>query len=270
MKLFNGQECVRRSIKFLLLPAFLLCSASASAALEMDEFVVDSQLLGPRRLYVSKNIIRIDCPRESLTIISKKPFSHVTCFNSSSKRICEAESAIAVKQLRTIGVLVAEAGEVSLTWNAVGTETLQGVSCMAYKAKVTHTEAKPNKADEADWRKYWVRKDLEVSRPAGDILSAAVGAPNIPGIPQRLEHFGSETDFNLPFLSRSNIDTKKKTLKVIISTKSKKKVTVPDNFFDIPKGYKLRKDFKKVLLHKAGIQSLKDARVAPDFLFETK
>lgn len=270
MKCFSGQECVLRSIKILLVPAFLLSCASAHAALEMDEFVVDSRLLGPRKLYVSKNIIRIDCPRESLTIISKKPFSQVTCFNRSSKRICQAESAVAVKELRTLGVLMAEAGEVTLTWNPVGTEILQGVSCTAYKAKVTHTEAKPDKADEVDWRKYWVRKDLEVPKAAGDILSAAVGAPNIPGIPQRLEHFGSETDFNIPFLSRSNIDTKKKTLKVIISNKSKKKVTVPDSFFDIPTGYKMRKDFKKVLLHKGGIQSLKDARVAPDFLFETK
>ncbi len=117
------------SIKILLLPAIMFSCASASQALEMDEFVVDSQLLGPRKLYISKSIIRIDCPRESLTIISKKPFSHVTCFNKSSKRICEAESAIAVKQLRTLGALMAEAGEVTLTWNPVGTETLQGVPC---------------------------------------------------------------------------------------------------------------------------------------------
>jgi hypothetical protein len=258
------------SVKLILLPIFFWNCASACAALEMDEFVVESQLLGPRKLYVSKSIIRIDCPRESLTIISKKPFSHVTCFNSSSRRICQAESAIAVKELRTLGVLMAEVGEVKLTWNQVGTETLQGVPCTAYKAKVTHTEARPQKADEVDWRKYWVRKDLEVPKAAGDILSAAVGAPNIPGIPQRMEHFGSETDFNIPFLSRSDIDTKKKTLKVIISNKSRKKVTVPDSFFDIPKGYKIRKDFKKVLLHSGGIQSLKDARVAPDFLFESK
>ncbi len=258
------------SSKLLLLPIFFLNCTPAGAAVEMDEFVVDSQLLGTRKLYVSKSIIRIDCPRESLTIISKKPFSHVTCFNKSSRRICEGESGIAVKELRTLGVLMAEVGEVKLTWNPVGAETLQGVPCTAYKAKVTHTEAQPKKADEADWRKYWVRKDLEVPKAAGDILAAAVGAPNIPGIPHRMEHFGSETDFNIPFLSRSNIDTKKKTLKVIISNKSRKKVTVPDNFFDIPKGYKTRKDFKRVLLHSGGIQSLKDARVAPDFLFESK
>ena len=270
MKPFNVQECFQRPIKFFLLPTFLFCSVAANAKVEMDEFVVDSQLLGQRKLYVSRSVIRIDCARESLTIISKKPFSHVTCFNKSSKRICQADTAIAVKELRTLGVLMAEAGEVTLTWSAVGPETIQGVPCTAYKAKVTHTEAKPNKADEADWRKYWVRKDLEVPKLVGDILSASVGAPHIPGIPQRLEHFGSENDFNIPFLSRSNIDTKKKTLKVVISNKSRKKLSVPDNFFDIPEGYMKRKDFKKVLLHSGGIQSLKDAQISPDFLFETK
>lgn len=270
MNQFRATERMRHSIKFLLLPVWWFCCASANASVEMDEFVVDSKLLGPRKLYVSASIIRIDCPRESLTIISKKPFSQVTCFNSSSKRLCQADTVVAIKDLRRLGVLMAEAGEVKLTWTTLGPETVQGVPCTAYKAKVTHTEAMPDKADEVDWRKYWVRKDIEVPRAAGDILSAAVGAPNIAGIPFRLEHFGSDTDFNIPFLTRSNIDTKKKTLKVIISNKSRKKVSVPNSFFDIPAGYKIREDFKKVLLHKGGIQSLKDARFAPDFLFETK
>ncbi len=261
----------RPVLSLLLLPVFIFCfCASANAAVEMDEVVVDSKLLGPRRFYISKNTIRIDCPRESLTIITKKPFDSVICFNNSSKRICEATSVVAVKELRTLGVLMAEAGEVEVTWSLVGRETVQGVPCAAYKAKVTHTEANPKKADEADWRKYWVRRDIEVTKAAGDVLSAAAGAPNIPGVPLRLEHFGSETDFNIPFLSRSNIDTKKKTLKVIISSKSKRKVTVPDTFFDIPKGYKMRKDFKRVLLNRGGIQSLKDASNSPGFLFESK
>ncbi len=112
----------------------------------MDEFVVDSKLLRPRKLYISKNIIRIDCPRESLTIISKKPFNQVTCFNSSSKRLCEADSAIAVRELRALGVFMAEAGEVKTDVTKVGPETVQGVNRIAYKAKVTHTEAMPNKA----------------------------------------------------------------------------------------------------------------------------
>lgn len=236
----------------------------------MTEFLVEGKLLGPRKMYVCDSMIRIDCPKDGLTIISKKPYTHVTCYNRTSRRICQGESSKAVEELRTLGLFMAEAGEVSISWSPVGKETIQGVPCLAYKAKVTHTEANPKKADEADWQKYWVRKDLDVPKAAGDILAASVGAPNIPGIPQRLEHFGSETDFNVPFLSRSDIDTKKKTLQVIIANKSKKVVFLPDSFFEIPQGFKKMKDFKKVLLHSGGIQSLRDAQSAPGFLFESK
>lgn len=261
---------LKSCIKYWLLPTFLSCSLSAGAAVTMHEFVVKGALLGPRKLFISENIIRIDCPKDGLTIITRKPFTQVTCFNRTSRRICQGETAKAVMELRTLGLLMAEAGEVSISWSPVGKETIQGVPCLAYKAKVTHTEAKPKKEDEADWRKYWVRNDLAVPKTAGDILAAAVAAPNIPGIPQRLEHFGSETDFNLPFLSRSDIETRKKTLKVLITTESKNTVCVPGNFFDVPKGYKQTSDFKKVLLTGSGIQSLKDARSAPGFLFESK
>lgn len=253
-----------------ILVAILFCTTPAFAAIPLYEFIVESQLLGTRKLYVSDNIARIDCPREGLTIITKKPFNRVTCFNVSSKRICEADTAAAVKDFRTLGVLMAEAGEVIIQWKPAGKEKVQGIPCEAYKAKVIHTEARPNKADEADWRKYWVRKDVEVPKSLGDILAAAVGAPNIPGIPQRLEHFGSENDFDVPFLTRSNIETKKKTLKVIISTKSKKRISVTEKFFEIPKGFKVRKDFKKVILNRGGMDSLKDAGLSPGFLFESK
>jgi hypothetical protein len=249
---------------------FISCGASAGAAVTMEQFEVDSHILGPRRLYISDKVIRIDCLRENLTIISKKPFDKATCFNNSSRKICDQDATRAVKELRTFGLFMSEAGEVTLSWKRSGPETVQGVPCIAYNGKVTHTEKMPNKADEADWRKYWVRNDLVVPKPAGDILSAAIGAPNIPGIPQRLEHFGSENDFNIPFLSRSNIDTQKKILRVIISTKSRKKVSVPDSFFDLPKNYKRKDDFKKVFLGSGGMQSLKDAGKAPGFLFESK
>lgn len=250
--------------------AVLVCGTGASAAVKLDQFDVDSLLLGPRRIYVCDKIIRIDCLRENMTIISKKPFNQATCFNNSSRKICDQDAVKAVKELRTLGLLMSEAGEVTLSWSRSGLETVQGVPCVAFKGKVTHTQKVPDKADEADWRKYWVRNDLVVPKPAGDILAAAIGAPNVPGIPQRLEHFGSEDDFNIPFLSRSNIDTKKKVLRVIISTKSRKKVSVPDNFFDSPKNYKRKDDFKRVFLGSGGLQSLKDAGKTPDFLFESK
>lgn len=261
---------LRTRLRHLLLSAFLFCGPSANAATTMTEFLVEGKLLGPRKMYVSDSMIRIDCPKDGLTIISKSPYNRVICFNRTSRRICEGEAAQAVQELRTLGLLMAEAGEVSISWCPVGKEIIQGVPCFAYKAKVTHTEDKPKKEDEVDWRKYWVRKDLQVPKAAGDILAASVAAPNIPGIPQRMEHFGSESDFNVPFLSRSEITTKKKTLQVIIATKYKKVVSLPDSFFEIPQGFKKIKDFKKVLLHGGGIQSLKDARSAPDFLFESK
>jgi len=245
-------------------------SAPAVAAVSMELFEVDSHLLGPRRLYVCDKIIRIDCLRENLTIISKKPFDQATCFNNSSRKICDQNASKAIQELRSIGSFMSEVGEVKLSWNRVGIETVQGVKCVAYKGQVTHTQAVPDKGDAADWRKYWVRNDFTVSKAAGDILSAACGAPNIPGVPQRLEHFGSENDFNIPFLTRSNIDSKKKVLKVIISTKSRRRVSVQDSFFDLPKNYKRKNDFKKVFLGSGGIQSLKDAGKAPGFLFESK
>ena len=145
-------------------------AGAAQAGVTMYQFDVTSQLLGPRQLYISDNIIRIDCPRDGLTIISKKPFNHVTCFNNSSKRICELTSSNAVRELRNLGLIISEAGEVTLSWSKVGPESIQGVPCIAYKAKVTHTEARPDKADEVDWRKYWVRTDIEVPKSAGDIL----------------------------------------------------------------------------------------------------
>lgn len=259
-----------RTIHFLILPTIFLNGLPSFAAVSMNEFLIESQLLGPRKLYIADHIIRIDCLKEGLTIISKKPFAHVTCFNRSSRRICQADSQLAVKELRTLGVLMAEAGEVKLSWSPAGSQTIQGIPCAVYRAKVTHTEAQPDKADEIDWRKYWVRKDVLVPKAVGDILAAAVCAPNIPGIPQRLEHFGSETDFNIPFLSRSNIDTKKKTLRVVITNRSMKRISVPDTFFDIPKGFKLKKDIRKVFLNRGGIESLKDAGVSPGFLFESK
>lgn len=249
--------------------AAFVCTA-AQAEVPVTKFEVDNTLIGPRVVYVSPTNIRIDCPKNGLVIISKSPFKQVSCFNESTKAICEQETEAALEELRSVGNLMAEVGEVEMSWSKVGSEKIQGIPCTFYKAKVTHTEKNSTKNDNSDWRKYWTRNDIKVTQSAGDIIAASCGCPDISGVPQRMEHFGSENDFNIPFLARSNVDSSKKVLRVIISTKSRQSVSIAKNFFDVPTGYRKKTKIRKVILRKGGAQSLKDAGKAPGFLFESK
>ncbi|MBC7996687.1 MAG: hypothetical protein IAF58_02020 [Leptolyngbya sp.] len=245
--------------------------AYSASTIPVEVFEIENKIFGNRTLFVSKDTVKVMITRDQVVIQSKAPYSEVVIFNNRSRMIHRNNAAKSISDIRAIGEMLSDFNGIQIIWRPHGKQVLQGVPCNVYLAEIIHEKNRNNQADTGDWRKYWTRIDVgNTSKAQGEIISAACGSPAIPGIPQRLEYFGAETDFNVSFLARSNIDSKKKILRVLQSTKSYKHVDLPANTFAIPTDYKFKKDITKVLLPGNSRSSLKDMKMSPDFLFETK
>jgi hypothetical protein len=247
-------------------PAF----TKTSSTIPVDVFEMENKIFGNRTLYISKDTIKVEITRDKVVIMSKAPYTEVVMFNNDSHTIYIGKVKQSIDDIRMIGDILSDSNGIKINWKPTGKEDLQGVPCNSYRADIIREDDRSGKPNKGDWRKYWTRRDVSTPVAQTDFISAACGVPVIPGVPQRLENFGPESDFNVSFFARSNIDTKKKVLRVLMSTKSYKRKNLPAAVFAIPKNYARKMDIKKVLLPGNSIRSLKDMKMSPDFLFETK
>jgi hypothetical protein len=215
--------------KFFLLQIVLLGSVilSSSGALAEEQAILlqlESKVLGPSRVLINKNGMRLELDQTHVVVAMKAPAWKVQCWKPRTKVYYEGEASEWKPRLAVFTALFRPTDTSSLHVVLSKQDTLNGVSARKYE--LVSPDADRNGPE--SWRgllvhsgAYWVIDDKQIPESVTTVIQRTYGIPIVAGIPLALQ-------------TRTNKGSSREELRFI--SKSFKAASSAD--FEVPPGFR--------------------------------
>lgn len=251
----------------LLSVVFLVpCSAADGDTLLIKQ---NGPFVGRVTIYINAKAMRVEQGRSIR--VARAPDWKVSWYNNSRKNYYTQPFAKSLKSNRLFGATSTAITETTKPWQKGKSEKLVGLDTTQW-LNVGDATKGAAKADGISKLKYWTYFDKRIPEKSAQFVSSDLGLPYLGGLPVRYSFDGKKSAL-LPMRSRSSTADEPVGEQIYLETKEVKWVSVPDSTFDIPKGYKMAKDFTEVYLNEMPIKDnaiLNDLLKNPDALFNSQ